>query len=896
MNLSLPRAAIPAKPGQGCKGCGGQVFDPEKIVSSAGLFHATCYKCQGCGAALDASTGHCQRGKPLCKGCWVKARQSGEDSGVWARAHVETKSIVATGGEEGCPRCGGRVYQAERRVAAGAAYHVACFSCQECKKLLDQTTACEAEGELLCKGCFTRLHHVSQLKVAEADKALDTSLILPREEEEGCPSCKGAVFAQERLQVGGKAYHRACLSCTACSRKLALSAVIIGEDGEAYCQACHREKFSHSGFSIPDPALIQAAPGVGDGCRACGGKVYEPEKVASKTGIFHKQCFACKKCKKKLDSTLVYAFEAPDSQIYCKKCFTENFGEGKKPLLWADTTTILPVDGKGCPRCGGAVFKQEEVMEKGRNFHKRCFSCKKCHRPQADKLQVFVGQDEEIYCRNCYPDLEHTPASGQATTTIQDENGCPRCGGKVFEAERVGVRGGRYFHKSCLTCSFCHTPLSLSSMFCTEKGEVACKGCYQQNFFTGGRNEYLDYSKVGESRGLGPVCPGCKGDVYEAEKVVTKEHTYHRKCLLCTSCRRALDASSYFEGSDKLVYCKGCYTSQFGDLAPAAQEEMIRFPATSPGDTKCLGCSSKVFEAEKMISSFGVFHRQCYKCVDCSTLLHTAPAYKYHGDRLFCKSCFTHARDRAKAAGEDEDGSLVCARAMVETESIKAADGDPDKCPRCSGKVFPAERMAMRSGNYHKSCFSCGKCKRLLDFTLACDGPTGDVFCKNCYGQMFGPSSLARDLSSAADTTSIKPSESGPGCPRCLGAVFKAEEVTSKGRSFHRSCATCAKCSRQLDTRSLCAGEGDDKEIYCQGCFRQKYRASRPTTPAPSNGLPALEGEVACARCKGKVFEPERLHYKSATFHKTCFTCRECSKCLDSPLAAIASGPDGENY
>ena len=203
----------------------------------------------------------------------------------------------------------------------------------------------------------------------------------------------------------------------------------------------------------------------------------------------------------------------------------------------------------------------------------------------------------------------------------------------------------------------------------------------------------------------------------------------------------------------------------------------------------------------------------------------------------------------------------------------------------------------MRSGNYHKSCFSCGKCKRLLDFTLACDGPMGDVFCNNCYSQMFGPSSLARDLSSAADTTSIKPSESGAGCPRSLGAVFKAEEVTSKGRSFHRSCATCAKCSRQLDSRSLCAGEGEDKEIYCQGCFRQKYRASRPTTPAPSsNGLPALPGEVACARCKGKVFEPERLHYKSAVFHKTCFTCRECSKCLDSPLAKIASGPDGGSW
>ena len=71
---------------------------------------------------------------------------------------------------------------------------------------------------------------------------------------------------------------------------------------------------------MPGPAAIQAKPGDGDGCQACGGRVYEPEKVSSKTGLYHKQCFSCHQCKKKLDSTLVYAFQAPDSNIYCRNC------------------------------------------------------------------------------------------------------------------------------------------------------------------------------------------------------------------------------------------------------------------------------------------------------------------------------------------------------------------------------------------------------------------------------------------------------------------------------------------------------------------------------------------------------------------------------------------------
>ncbi len=59
------------------------------------------------------------------------------------------------------------------------------------------------------------------------------------------------------------------------------------------------------------------------------------------------------------------------------------------PHLYTDTTKIKPESsGQGCPRCGGSVFKAEEVVEKGQIFHKKCFTCIKCNRPQDDKLQV----------------------------------------------------------------------------------------------------------------------------------------------------------------------------------------------------------------------------------------------------------------------------------------------------------------------------------------------------------------------------------------------------------------------------------------------------------------------------------------------------------------------------
>ena len=61
------------------------------------------------------------------------------------------------------------------------------------------------------------------------------------------------------------------------------------------------------------------------------------------------------------------------------------------------------------PRCGGAVFANEEIIEKGISFHKKCFTCCQCTRPLNDKLQVFIGFDKEVYCKVCYPKIMHTP-------------------------------------------------------------------------------------------------------------------------------------------------------------------------------------------------------------------------------------------------------------------------------------------------------------------------------------------------------------------------------------------------------------------------------------------------------------------------------------------------------
>lgn len=91
--------------------------------------------------------------------------------------------------------------------------------------------------------------------------------------------------------------------------------------------------------------------------------------------------------------------------------------------------------------------------------------------------QVFVGFDNEIYCKVCYPKIEHTPLPADPTQTARikadDGDGCPRCGGKVFEAEKMMSRTGVY-HKRCFSCNACQKPIDYTNMVDHQR-EVYCR-------------------------------------------------------------------------------------------------------------------------------------------------------------------------------------------------------------------------------------------------------------------------------------------------------------------------------------------------------------------------------------------------------------------------------------
>ena len=85
---------------------------------------------------------------------------------------------------------------------------------------------------------------------------------------------------------------------------------------------------------------------------------------------------------------------------------------------------------------------------------------------------------------------------------------------------------------------------------------------------------------------------------------------FHKSCLNCIQCNRILDISSYIDGRDGGVYCKNCYSDRYGYRGRSkSRGKDVLFPAQN-GDVQCPSCSGKVFDAEKVTGSYGLFHRR----------------------------------------------------------------------------------------------------------------------------------------------------------------------------------------------------------------------------------------------------------------------------------------------
>jgi len=181
-----------------------------------------------------------------------------------------------------------------------------------------------------------------------------------------CPRCDKNVYFAEEVKGLGKSYHKLCMACSTC-KKLLDAGSIAEHDGDVFCNNCHRKNFGPKGYGfgggsgtlsmddgkgyttvlknneVDHKAKAYIAPkkqplvqsntnkvstskprwGGAEICPRCDKAVFIAELMRGAGKAWHKTCFSCKLCNKRVDSSILCE---KDAEIYCKSCYGKNFG------------------------------------------------------------------------------------------------------------------------------------------------------------------------------------------------------------------------------------------------------------------------------------------------------------------------------------------------------------------------------------------------------------------------------------------------------------------------------------------------------------------------------------------------------------------------------------------
>ncbi|XP_053457697.1 cysteine-rich protein 3 isoform X3 [Nycticebus coucang] len=114
-----------------------------------------------------------------------------------------------------------------------------------------------------------------------------------------------------------------------------------------------------------------------------------------------------------------------------------------------------------CPRCQQPVFFAEKVSSLGKNWHRFCLKCERCHSVLSPGGHA--EHNGRPYCHKpCYGALFGPRGPPHMKTFTGETSLCPACGEPVYFAEKV-MSLGRNWHRPCLRCQRCRKTLTAGS-------------------------------------------------------------------------------------------------------------------------------------------------------------------------------------------------------------------------------------------------------------------------------------------------------------------------------------------------------------------------------------------------------------------------------------------------
>jgi len=201
--------------------------------------------------------------------------------------HFKTLSSGSTDSDYfgSCVQCGAKIIgEGAGCSAMGRLYHIQCFTCTECGRLLQGLPFYPVEGLPLCEADYTNTL------------------------EKCCKCCQPIL--ERILRATGKPYHPTCFTCVACNKSLDGIPFTVDATNQIHCIEDFHRRFAPRCSVCQDP--IMPTPGQ-----------EETVRVVALDRSFHIQCYRCVDCNLVLSSEEEGRGCYPlDNTVLCRGCNT----------------------------------------------------------------------------------------------------------------------------------------------------------------------------------------------------------------------------------------------------------------------------------------------------------------------------------------------------------------------------------------------------------------------------------------------------------------------------------------------------------------------------------------------------------------------------------------------
>ncbi|KDQ11205.1 hypothetical protein BOTBODRAFT_135940 [Botryobasidium botryosum FD-172 SS1] len=258
-----------------------------------------------------------------------------------------------------------------------------------------------------------------------------------------CATCSKPVYAAEQvIGPARKVYHKPCLKCTACNKRLDSHSLVEHND-EPYCRPCHIRHFSirdlrHQNLSpAPRPVPTSPNPNV------------ISEEMEVELELSHPSSSRSPSPTPRSPPPVVNSFRplspsltGASSQPFVPRTPPSAYNRPLRPTWTGEASRTTPFSGASpnrsvdginlnplspmstgrsvgsprfggerveCPKCKKAVYHAEQVIAVGKKWHKHCLRCTECS-SLLDSTRL-TDKEGEPFCRACYAKL-HGPQGG----------------------------------------------------------------------------------------------------------------------------------------------------------------------------------------------------------------------------------------------------------------------------------------------------------------------------------------------------------------------------------------------------------------------------------------------------------------------------------------------------